>query len=110
MSVKASVLRKENKASFPALEKVILRSPHFAHILNYEMIEAELDDILYVFLNRKIGNTQSKEEFLKKYRETVRSLVTTLQDHVPSKPTQDRTPSKPTPFQFNFARYSCKDR
>lgn len=60
MNVKGSLLRKENKACYPQLEKVLLRSPHFIHILNYEMIEAELDDILYVFLNRKIGNTQSK--------------------------------------------------
>ena len=49
-------------------------SPHFAHLMNYEMIVSELDEILYILLNRKIGNAQNKEEFLKKYRETVRSM------------------------------------
>jgi hypothetical protein len=29
--------------------------------MNYEMIEAEFDEIIYILLNRKIGNTQSKE-------------------------------------------------
>lgn len=56
-----SLLKKENKNYYHSFEKVALKSPHFSHILNYEMIESELDEILYVFLNRKIGNTQSKE-------------------------------------------------
>ena len=45
------------------------------------MIESEFDEILYVFLNRKIGNTQSKEEFLKKYREIIKSIVSVVNDH-----------------------------
>lgn len=40
------------------------------------MIPSELDEILFKLLNRKIGNTHSKEEFLKKYKETVKNLVT----------------------------------
>lgn len=40
MNVKGSLLRKDNKVCYAQLEKVLLRSPHFTHILNYEMIEA----------------------------------------------------------------------
>lgn len=61
MNVKTSLLRKDNKSLYQSLEKILLKSSHFAHILNYEMVESEFDEILYVFLNRKIGNTQSKE-------------------------------------------------
>lgn len=60
MSAKGSLLRKENKGIFPQLEKIVLTSPHFSHLSNYEMLEAEFDEILYLLLNRKIGSTQSK--------------------------------------------------
>jgi hypothetical protein len=43
MNVKTSILRKDNKSYFQSLEKVLLKSSHFAHILNYEMIESEFD-------------------------------------------------------------------
>jgi hypothetical protein len=56
------------------LEKLALASPYLSHIMNYEMVEAEFDEIIYILLNRKIGNTQSKEEFVKRYREMVRSI------------------------------------
>lgn len=40
MNVKSSLLKKDNKAYYQALEKIILKSPHFVHIVNYEMIES----------------------------------------------------------------------
>jgi hypothetical protein len=43
MNVKTSILRKDNKSYFQSLEKVLLKSSHFAHILNYEMVESEFD-------------------------------------------------------------------
>jgi hypothetical protein len=43
MNVKTSLLKKDNKGYYQALEKVLLKSPHFTHILNYEMIESEFD-------------------------------------------------------------------
>jgi hypothetical protein len=104
MSVKTTLLKKDNKAYYPALEKILLKSPHFAHILNYEMIESEFDEILYVFLNRKIGNTQSKEEFLKKYKDVIRSIVAVVTKASEESQKQTRT------LQFNFKRISAKDR
>ena len=43
--------------------------------MNYELIEAEFNDIMHLFLNRKIGNTQSKEDFINKYSEKVSELI-----------------------------------
>ena len=43
--------------------------------MNYEMISSEFDEILYILLNRKIGNAQNKEEFLKKYKEAIRNIL-----------------------------------
>jgi hypothetical protein len=68
LNVKSSLLRKENKAFYAGFEQVVLTSPHFAHIMNYEMIGIEIDEILFKLLNRKIGNAHSKEEFQKKYK------------------------------------------
>jgi hypothetical protein len=75
MNVKSSLLKKENKSQYAAFEKILLTSAHFAHILNYEMIGSEFDEILFKLLNRKIGNTSSKEEYLKKYKETIRNMI-----------------------------------
>ena len=61
MKTRTHLLRKEHKQNYATLEKVVLTSPHFSHIMNYELIEAEFNDIMHLFLNRKIGNTQSKE-------------------------------------------------
>jgi hypothetical protein len=68
MGIKGSILKKEYKLYYNSLEKVALTSPHFSHIMNYEMISSEFDEIVYILLNRKIGNAQNKEEFLKKYK------------------------------------------
>jgi hypothetical protein len=78
MDYKGSLLKKENKSYFAAFEKVVLNSPHFSHIMNYEMIRSEFDDILFKLLNRKIGNTHSKEDFLKKYKEIVKNMVSEI--------------------------------
>lgn len=67
------------------------------------MIESEFDEILYLFLNRKIGSTQSKEEFLKKYKETVKAISNAVARH-----RQEHQTS--TQLHFNFRRYSAKDR
>lgn len=104
MNVKSSLLKKENKIYYQSIEKILLKSPHFSHILNYEMIESEFDEILYVFLNRKIGNTQSKEEFLKKYKEVIRSIANLV-----SKVREDNATSHRS-VAFNYKRYSAKDR
>ena len=104
MNVKSSLLKKENKIYYQGIEKVLLKSPHFSHILNYEMIESEFDEILYVFLNRKIGNTQSKEEFLKKYKEVIKSIANLV-----SKVREDSAKSQRA-VAFNYNRYSAKDR
>ena len=50
MNVKSSLLKKDNKAYYQALEKIILKSPHFVHIVNYEMIESQFDEIMYVLM------------------------------------------------------------
>jgi len=40
MGIKGSILKKEYKMYYNSLEKVALVSPHFSHIMNYEMINS----------------------------------------------------------------------
>lgn len=47
--------------------------------MNYELIESEFDQILYLIINKKVGNTSEKEEYLKRYKDIVKNLILLIQ-------------------------------
>ena len=104
MNVKSSLIKKENKAYYGQLEKIVLTSSHFAHIMNYEMISIEFDEIVYKLLNRKIGNTHSKEEFVGLYKEAIRNMAEEL------KKVRGEVKKGKKSIGFNWKRESYKDK
>ena len=59
---------------------------------------------MYKLLNRKIGSTHSKEEFLKKYKEVIKSMLT----EVEKRKNEGRVSKRMV--NFKFGRVSSKDK